>query len=171
MKRSLAIISISILLVWLILKLTATHGVAIDATHPEFPTGITVEKGKFHVVFQGGWNLDRHNPRPADTRNTWIGPEGIPEWPESEKRPWAFPELPKMGTGLQIGSKVIAAQRDFVLDVEPEWLKGQQNAEIIVLINDIAGTHYDNGPGIWFTRYLPVWKRFPYSISVKKIGK
>jgi hypothetical protein len=165
------IIFIAVILGWLMSVWTSAPRIKIDTTHPEFPTGIIVSPGKYHVVFHGGWNLNRHEGHPEDIRQTLIGPEGIPDWPPSDPRPWAFQNLPKMGTGLLVGSHIMSAERDFYLEVKPEWLKGRVEIELVVLINDLAGTHHDNGPGLWFTRYFPMWKKIPYSVSVVRLDK
>jgi len=142
--------------------------IEIDSTMPEFPTGIYLSEGRYQINFYNGWNLNRHVPHHKSTVQTLIGPKGI-KWPESDTRPWAFPQLSSMSTALKIGDIVIPAEAEMIVDVNEKWLKGNEKLQLIVLINDIAGTHYDNGPGIWFTKYLPVWRKKPYQLEVVRI--
>ncbi len=167
---------IAVLVVWIAVFyfvykiLNHSQTAVIDPTHPEFATGIFVTPGKYRIRFSGGWNLNRHEPHPKSTRETLIGPEGIPDWDIHETRRWAFPELGKFCTGVEIGKWLIPAHKDFILTVEKNWLGSLEKAEIVVLINDIAGTHYDNGNGLMFTRFAPMWRIKSYKIIVDRLS-
>jgi len=172
-KRSLKILSIicviTVIVFW-IKDILGPEKVVIDSRHPEFPTGVFLESGKYRIWFKGGWNIDRHNHHPKSPKVTLVGPEGLPDWEKLEDQTWAFPELGKMATGLSIGSELIPAKRENIIDVKPEWLGNNVKLELYVVINDTAGWYYDNGPGIKYSKYNPVWRKRPYIMYIERLA-
>ena len=133
----------------------------IDTKQAAFHTGIYIHAGKYKIWFKGCWNLNT-NFTPPTLADTCIGPLGRPDWDPKENREWRFPDLEKMGTGIQIGSQIFNAEEENTLQIKPEWIGSE--AELILLINDLKDSHWDNGPGLTAGRKITA-----YTIFVKEI--